>query len=125
VWVEVTTLLIPDENDDEGELCDLAAWLAALGPDIPWHISRFRPDYKMRDHPPTPVGRIHRAVEIGREAGLHYVYAGNVPGDQYEHTRCPVCGTVAIERFGYRIRNKLVAGNQCPRCGAELAIVAA
>ncbi len=125
VWVEVTTLLIPDENDDENELRELAAWLAALAPDIPWHISRFHPDYKMRDHPPTPVSRIHRAVEIGLEAGLRYVYAGNVPGDPYEHTRCPSCGAVAIERFGYHIRNKLVDGNKCPQCGATLAIATA
>ena len=125
VWVEVTTLLIPGENDDQGELRELAAWLAALDPDIPWHISRFHPDFKMRDHPPTPVSSIHQAAEIGYEAGLHYVYAGNVPGDRYEHTRCPACSAVAIERFGYHIRNKLVNGNRCPECGEQLAIVAA
>ena len=125
VWVEVTTLLIPGENDDEGELRELAAWLAALDPDVPWHVSRFHPAYKMRHHSPTPVSVIHRAVEIGYEAGLHYVYAGNVPGDRYEHTRCPACDAVAIERFGYHIRNKLVSGNKCPACGEELAIVAA
>ncbi len=123
VWVEVTTLLIPGENDDESELRELAAWLAALDPDVPWHISRFHPDYKMRAHPPTPVDSIHRAVEIGCEAGLRYVYAGNVPGDPHEHTRCPACGAVVIDRFGYRIRNKLVKGNRCPHCGERLAIV--
>ncbi|MFZ5919034.1 MAG: AmmeMemoRadiSam system radical SAM enzyme [Chloroflexota bacterium] len=123
VWIEVTTLLIPGENDAEAELRDLAAWLAALDPDIPWHISRFHPDYKMRDHPPTPVSSIHHAVEIGYQAGLRYVYAGNVPGDPYDHTRCPACGAVAIERFGYRIRNKLVNGNHCPACGEALAVV--
>jgi pyruvate formate lyase activating enzyme len=125
VWVEVTTLLVPGENDDEGELRELAAWLAALDPDVPWHISRFHPAYKMRDHPSTPVRGIHRAVEIGYEAGLRYVYAGNVPGDPHEHTRCPACNAVAVERFGYRIRNKLVDGDKCPQCGQALAIVAA
>ena len=125
VWVEVTTLLIPGENDDEGELRELAAWLAALDPDVPWHISRFHPDYKMRDHPPTPVDSIHRAVEIGYQAGLRYVYAGNVPGDPHEHTRCPSCGTVAIERHAYHIHNKMVEGDKCPQCGQALAIVTA
>ncbi len=125
VWVEITTLLIPGENDDEGELRELAAWLVALDPDVPWHISRFHPDYKMRDHPPTPVSSIHRAAKIGYETGLRYVYAGNVPGDPYEHTRCPACGAAAIERFGYRLRNKLVEGNKCPQCGETLAIVTA
>jgi len=123
VWVEVTTLLIPGENDEEGELRELAGWLAALDPDVPWHISRFHPSYKMRDYPVTPVHSIHRAVEIGYEAGLRYVYAGNVPGDPHEHTRCPACGAVAIERFGYRIRNKLVDGDRCPECGERLAVV--
>jgi pyruvate formate lyase activating enzyme len=79
----------------------------------------------MRHHPVTPVSSIHRAVEIGYEAGLHYVYAGNVPGDRYEHTRCPACGAVAIERFGYRLNNKLVDGARCPRCGESLAVVTA
>jgi pyruvate formate lyase activating enzyme len=79
----------------------------------------------MRDHRPTPVSSIHRAVEIGYDVGLRYVYAGNVPGDRYEHTRCPACGAVAIERSGYRIRNNLVEGNKCPQCGEKLAIVAA
>jgi pyruvate formate lyase activating enzyme len=123
VWVEVTTLLIPGENDDDGELRELAAWLAALDTDVPWHISRFHPTYKMRQHPPTPVSSIHRAVEIGHEAGLHYVYAGNVPGDPHEHTRCPACGAVVINRLGYRIRNKLVDGNVCPECETRLAVV--
>ena len=124
VWVEVTTLLIPGENDDEQELGEIAGWLAALDPNIPWHISRFHPAFKMRSHPPTPVSSIHRAVEIGRAAGLNYIYTGNVPGDVYQHTVCPTCKAVTIERSGYHVRNKLVDGNICPQCGAALTIIA-
>jgi len=122
VWVEVTTLLIPGENDSDGELRDIARFLAGIDPDIPWHVSRFIPHYRMWDHPPTPVASIHRAVEIGYEEGLHYVYAGNVPGDQYESTRCPYCGQVVVERRGYWIHSRL-DGNRCPACGRELAFV--
>ena len=123
VWVEVTTLLIPGHNDDEGELRELAEWLVSVDPDIPWHVSRFVPHYKMRDVPYTPVESIHRAVEIGYQAGLHYVYVGNVPGDRYEHTRCPNCGEIAIQRYGYYIQNRMKDGNHCPKCGTELAVI--
>ena len=122
VWVEVTTLLIPGENDTDEELQDIARFLVAIDPDIPWHISRFVPHYQMLDHPFTPVASIHRAVEIGYQEGLHYVYAGNVPGDRYEQTRCPHCGEVVVQRRGYHIHNRLAA-KQCPACRQELAFV--
>jgi len=124
VWVEVTTLVIPGYNDDDETLRTIAEFLAGVDPDLPWHISRFGPRYKLLDAPPTPVETLHRAAEIGYQAGLRYVYAGNVPGDNYEHTRCPKCGTICIHRYGYFVRN-LMAGNQCPTCGHELAIVSA
>jgi pyruvate formate lyase activating enzyme len=122
VWVEVTTLVIPGHNDDEGTLRDIAAFLVSVDPDIPWHLSRFGPRYKLLDAPPTPVSTLHRAAEIGYEAGLRYVYAGNVPGDAYEHTRCPECGQICIHRYGYTIRN-LMDGRRCPTCNYELAVV--
>lgn len=122
VWVEVTTLLVPGENDTDEELRDIARFLVGIDPDMPWHISRFVPHYRMRDHPLTPVASIHRAVEIGLQEGLHYVYAGNVPGDRYEHTRCPSCAEVVVERLGYSIHSRLDA-NRCPACGQELAFV--
>jgi pyruvate formate lyase activating enzyme len=122
VWVEVTTLIIPGHNDDEGTLRALADFLAGVDPDIPWHLSRFGPRYKLLDAPPTPVSTLHRAVEIGYAAGLNYVYAGNVPGDAYEHTRCPECGAICIHRQGYRVRN-LMDGRTCRTCGYELAVV--
>ena len=122
VWVEVTTLVIPGHNDDEATLRDIAAFLASVDPDMPWHLSRFGPRYKLLDAPPTPVSTLHRAAEIGYQAGLRYVYAGNVPGDAYEHTRCPECGQICIHRYGYTIRN-LMDGRRCPTCNYELAIV--
>jgi pyruvate formate lyase activating enzyme len=122
VWVEVTTLVIPGHNDDEDTLRDIAGFLVSVDPDIPWHISRFGPRYKLLDAPPTPVSTLHRAAEIGYEAGLRYVYAGNVPGDRYEHTRCPECGTICVHRYGYTIRN-LMDGQRCPTCSYELAVV--
>jgi pyruvate formate lyase activating enzyme len=123
VWVEVTTLVIPGHNDDEASLRAIAEFLFAVDPDIPWHLSRFGPRYKLLDAPPTPVSTLHRAAEIGYQAGLRYVYAGNVPGDRYEHTRCPECGTICIHRYGYQIRNLLVDKNRCPTCQYRLAVV--
>jgi pyruvate formate lyase activating enzyme len=122
VWVEVTTLLIPGLNDSDDELRQIAQFIAGVSPDIPWHISRFTPRYKMRDRPSTPVERIHRAAEIGREVGLAYVYVGNVPGDLGENTLCPSCGTVAIGRIGYHTTLNL-EGNRCSSCGQELAVI--
>jgi len=97
IWIEVTTLIIPDKNDSEEELGRIAGFLSETGKDIPWHISRFHPDYKLREPPQTPVETLLRAAEIGKKAGLKYVYLGNVskPGD----TVCPACGTVLVRRF--------------------------
>ncbi len=122
IWVEVTTLVIPGQNDEEGELREIAGFLAGIDEEIPWHISRFTPRYKMTSTPYTPVETIHRAVEIGHEEGLLYVYAGNVPSDPYEHTYCPHCGQVAIGRIGYQIQVNL-EGRSCKSCGQELPIV--
>ena len=121
-WLEVTTLVIPGENDDPGELRELAAWLVEhLGPETPWHVSRFFPAFRMLDVPPTPVATIQRAVEIGREAGLLHVYAGNAPQLGLEDTHCAGCGKVLIERHGYRVFNHLEADGSCPACERVLA----
>jgi len=122
VWVEVTTLLIPGLNDSDDDLRRIAQFVHEVGPDIPWHISRFTPRYKMRDKPTTSIERIHRAAEIGREQGLRYVYVGNVPGDLHENTLCPSCGEVVIGRIGYHTTLHL-EGNRCASCGQELAVV--
>jgi len=120
VWIEITTLLIPGLNDTDGELEQIADFISNLGTDIPWHISRFHPRYKMTDKSPTGINAIHRAAEIGRKSGLKYVYSGNVPGDQGENTACAHCGQELIRRLGYQIVRNELRGSACPRCGTTL-----
>lgn len=125
IWVEVTTLVIPGKNDGEEELGQIARFLAGISPDLPWHVSRFHPDYKLRDRSRTPVDTIEQAAEIGYRAGLRYVYAGNVPGSDYESTRCPNCKEVVIHRLGYQTNLLLKEGDRCPNCGQQIALVLA
>jgi pyruvate formate lyase activating enzyme len=120
IWVEVTTLLIPGLNDSDEELTDMAGFIASLGTETPWHISRFHPLYKMLHKPPTPAETLHHAARIGKEAGLKYVYTGNIPGDAGENTFCPSCGRMLIERFGFRINRIDMAGGACPGCKTPL-----
>ncbi len=121
ILVEVTTLLIPGLNDDRKELKALASFVAdSLGPDTPWHISRFHPTYKLTDRPPTPAESIHEARRIGLDAGLRYVYSGNLPGDEGENTLCYSCGDSLIERWGYRISKNVIQDGRCPKCGATI-----
>jgi len=122
VWVEVTTLIVPGMNDSDAELGEIAGFIAGdLGPDVPWHVSRFHGDYRMNDQDPTPVATLRRAVRIGREAGLKHVYSGNVPGDANESTVCAGCGSTLIHRVGYTIREDRLAEGRCPDCGAAVA----
>jgi len=120
IWVEITTLLIPTLNDSDEELKDIAQFISVLGKETPWHISRFHPQFKMLNIPVTPVSSLHRAVEIGKHAGLKYVYSGNVPGDNGENTYCFHCGNLLIERYGFQIISINLKGNKCNRCGTEL-----
>ena len=118
VWVEVVTLLVPGLNDDDAELRAAARFLASVSPSLPWHITAFHPDYRLRDRPRTSDAALARAAEIGRAAGLRYVYIGNhaSPVADGELTRCPGCGAVVIERYAGRpIDCRLVAG-RCPSC---------
>ncbi|NPA38703.1 MAG: AmmeMemoRadiSam system radical SAM enzyme [Candidatus Nanohaloarchaeota archaeon] len=119
-WIEITTLLIPGKNNDEKELEDMASFIAGIDKNIPWHISRFHPDYKMTDVPPTPIKELEKAIRIGEEAGLNYVYIGNVPGHEKENTYCPCCNKIVIERSGYEVKNHLIKG-KCPYCSCKLA----
>jgi pyruvate formate lyase activating enzyme len=121
IWVEVTTLLIPGLNDDPGELRELARFLVDLGSEIPWHVSRFHPTYRLLDRRPTPVETLQMARRIGLEAGLRYVYTGNIPGDEGESTFCHACGELLIERFGFSTRLRGIQGGACTRCGASMA----
>lgn len=120
IWVEITTLLIPGLNDSPEELKDIAAFIGSLGSETPWHISRFHPQFKMLQVPPTPIASLHRACQIGKEAGLKYVYSGNVPGDKGENTYCSNCGELLINRYSYRIIDNFLSGNACFLCGNTL-----
>jgi pyruvate formate lyase activating enzyme len=121
-WLEIVTLVIPGFNDSHAELRSIAEFLAAISPDIPWHVTAFHKDYKMTGPDNTPPETLTRAAEIGRAAGLRYVYAGNLPGatGRLEDTRCPECSATVIERRGFRVLRNRLAGGQCPDCGAAI-----
>jgi pyruvate formate lyase activating enzyme len=122
IWMEITTLVIPGENDSDDELKRIAEFIAnEAGADVPWHVSRFYPQYKMDGLGPTPAKTLERAMEIGRAAGLHYVYVGNLPGSQAESTLCYRCGKMLIHRVGYSILRNEVKGGECPGCGTKVA----
>jgi pyruvate formate lyase activating enzyme len=120
VWVEITTLLIPGLNDSEDELHRLAEFIVTLGQETPWHLSRFHPMYKMLDRSPTSIQILEKARKIGLEAGLRYVYTGNVPGDEGEDTYCYHCGALLIDRLGFQIRKNQIVDSRCGRCGATI-----
>ena len=122
-WLEVTTLLIPGENDAEAEITRLAEWcLSHLGPDVPLHFSAFHPDYKMTDRPPTPPATLRRARKHALDAGLHYVYVGNVHDPEADSTWCPGCGKRLIERDWYRLGDwQLDDRGRCAACATPIA----
>ncbi len=120
VWVEVTTLVVPGMNDSDEELGDIARFLVGIDPDLPWHISRFHSDYQYSETPATPLATLDRAFELGRSAGLRYVYVGNVTG-KGEDTLCPSCGRVVIRRRGFSVSENKVRGSSCSECGARIA----
>jgi pyruvate formate lyase activating enzyme len=120
IWLEVTSLIIPGINDDPKEIRDMANFIALeLGQETPWHISRFFPAYRMTDQPPTPIKTINLAFQIGKEAGIHHVYRGNI--NKGNNTTCSNCGKVLIERFAYSVLINRVQQGQCPYCGANIA----
>ena len=122
-WVEVVTLIVPQWNDSQAELREAARFIASVSPDIPWHVTAFHPDYKMTDRARTQAQVLIRAADIGREEGLHFVYAGNLPGQvgPYENTYCPQCHALLIERWGFHVRqNRLTPEGRCPQCQAVI-----
>jgi len=119
IWIEIITLLIPSLNDDESSLRKIADFVVDVDEGIPWHVSRFYPTYKLLDQPATPIDTLRRAREIGKEAGLRYVYQGNVPGEG-EDTHCYNCGEPLIKRFGYQILENRIKDSRCPQCGAGI-----
>jgi pyruvate formate lyase activating enzyme len=120
VWVEVTTLIIPDYNDSDKDLREIAEFLVSVDPSIPWHVTQFHPTYHLIDKPSTSVKTLRRAREIGVETGLKYVYEGNVPGEGGENTYCPNCSKLLIGRFGFRIGEIRMLNGKCLKCGAEI-----
>ena len=123
VWVEVVTLLVSGFNDSDQELRRLTEFLAGVSPDIPWHVTAFHQDYKMIDPPNTTAAMLFRAAVIAREAGLRYVYAGNLPGmvGDLEHTACHECGERLVTRHGYLIQEyRLTPEGSCPRCSSPV-----
>lgn len=116
IWIEVTTLVIPGHNDTEEELRSIAEFIHAVDPEIPWHVTRFHPSYRLRDRSATPVATLERARRIGFESGLHYVYEGNVPGEEGENTACHACGTPLVRRFGLGVQTSRITSGRCPQC---------
>ncbi|HXV28223.1 MAG TPA: radical SAM protein, partial [bacterium] len=119
-WLEIVTLLIPGFNDSDEEITKLVEFVASVSPDIPWHCTAFHKDYKMTDPENTSVDTLLRAAEIGKKAGLRYIYAGNLPGmvGDWENTYCPKCHELLIERYGFQVlQDRLTAtGGKCPKC---------
>lgn len=120
IWIEVTTLVVPGENDGEEELTNIARFIAGLDPDIPWHISRFHPNYKFHDAQATPLDALRKALSIGKREGLRYIYIGNVLGES-EDTLCPHCGRVLVPRHGFYIKTYKLKDSSCPFCGGHIA----
>lgn len=121
IWLEITTLVIPHHNDSEAELRNIAEFIVKeIGPQTPWHVSQFYPTFQLTDEPRTPVSTLRAARRIGQEAGLRYVYEGNVPGEGGENTVCPSCGGLLIRRYGYLIEKNLLQHGTCPGCGSQI-----
>ncbi len=123
MWLEIVTLVVPGFNDSERDLGGIASFIAALSPDIPWHVTAFHPDYRMRDVGWTPGADLTRAHSIGKAAGLRYVYPGNLGGrgSELENTCCPHCDALLVERTGFAVRGYHLRDGCCPRCGASIA----
>ncbi|MBI4233060.1 MAG: hypothetical protein HY686_01310, partial [Chloroflexi bacterium] len=122
-WLEVVTLVVPGFNDSKEELRAASRFLASVSPDIPWHVTAFHRDYKMTGPENSSAATLLRAARIGQEEGLHFVYAGNLPGmvGQYENTCCPCCNALLVERYGYEILScRLTDQGACPQCGAAI-----
>jgi pyruvate formate lyase activating enzyme len=122
-WVEIVTLVVPGFNDSDDELKQIAEFIASVDTDIPWHITAFHPDYKMRDRHRTPTESLLQGYEFGKAAGLKYCYPGNLPGavGDRENTYCPDCGALLIRRYGFYVEeNRMGPGGTCPDCAAQI-----
>ncbi|MCI0468457.1 MAG: AmmeMemoRadiSam system radical SAM enzyme [Nitrospirae bacterium] len=120
VWVEVTTLIMPDYNDSEDFLRWTAEFIKSIDPAMPWHVTQFYPTYKLNDKPRTALKTLRMARDIGVRTGLKYVYEGNVPGEGGENTHCPICKELLIERLGFAFISVKIKDAKCFNCGAEI-----
>ena len=123
IWLELVTLLIPDYNDSDQEISSIAEFIAKISKDIPWHVTAFHPDYKMTDRERTPVETLLRAYQHGKNAGISFVYAGNLPGrvQNTESTFCPGCNALLIERVGFRVVSNYLNEGCCPKCNSSIS----
>ena len=121
-WVEIVTLIVPDYNDSDRELSEIAEFIASVSEDIPWHVTAFHPDYKMADRGRTPAETLLRARQHGKDAGLNYIYSGNLPGKvgNTESTFCPKCGELLVERIGFRVISNRLKDSVCFSCGESI-----
>ncbi len=121
-WLEIVTLLIPDYNDSDEELAEMAGFISEVSKDIPWHVTAFHPDYKMQDRGRTPVKALLKARDIGQKAGLKFIYSGNLPGrvGDTESTFCPKCNELLIKRQGFTVLSNRMKAGHCPKCEASI-----
>lgn len=124
IHLELTNLVIPDENDDPEQIRELCSWIAEdLDPSVPIHFSRFRPMYEMMDKSPTPVSTLEKALEIAEDEGLGHIYVGNAPGHKADNTYCPNCDELLVARYGFSVSEYNLEDGNCPNCGADINIV--
>ncbi len=121
IWLELTTLFIPTLNDDINEIKELSTWIRTeVGSETPWHVSRFFPQYKEQNLPPTDLDFLRKVRQIGLDVGLYYVYTGNMPWDPGEKTYCPGCSQLLVDRVGYNIERNVIKDGKCPKCGYKV-----
>jgi len=121
IWVEITTLIIPGENDSDKELSGIAEFIASVNKNIPWHVTAFHPEYKLQDAPPTSITALHKAYDIGKKAGLNFVYVGNVSDEKHSSTYCPKCKALLIKRDWHQVTIENFENGKCTKCDEKIA----
>jgi len=120
IWIELTTLIVPGHNDNPAMLKKIVDFIVSVDKEIPWHISRFYPHYKMTHVPPTDIKILKKAHDMGKKAGIKYIYIGNVPGNEYESTICSKCKKKVISRAAFTVYDLDMKGNTCAFCGNKI-----